>query len=75
MKERVPYSRIRNQKEQQREAGLERVLKEGVDHVRKKFRLYFPGEGNGNPLQSSCLEWMEKPGGLQSTGSQGVGHD
>ena len=31
-----------------------------------------PGEGNGNPLQDSCLEnsWTEKPGGLQSVGSQ-----
>ena len=28
-----------------------------------------PGEGNGNPLQYSCLENpTEKPGGLQSTG-------
>ena len=36
-----------------------------------------PGEGNGNPLQDSCLEnsWMEKPGGLQSMGSQTVTHD
>ena len=27
-----------------------------------------PGEGNGNPLQYSCLEnsWTEEPGGLQS---------
>ena len=27
-----------------------------------------PGEGNGYPLQYSCLEnlWTEKPGGLQS---------
>ena len=27
-----------------------------------------PGEGNGNPLQYSCLRipWMEEPGGLQS---------
>ena len=38
-----------------------------------------PGEGNGNPLQYSCLEnpieggaWS---GGLQSIGSQRVGHD
>ena len=31
-----------------------------------------PGEGNGNPLQYSCLE---KPGGLQPMGSQRVGHD
>ena len=36
-----------------------------------------PGKGNGNPLQYSCLEnpWTEEPGGLQSTGSQRVGHD
>ena len=38
--------------------------------------LYY-GEGNGTPLQSSCLEnpWMEEPGGLQSMGSLRVGHD
>ena len=36
-----------------------------------------PGEGNGNPLQYSCLEnpMEEEPGGLQSTGSQRVGHN
>ena len=37
-----------------------------------------PGEGNGNPLHYSCMEnppWMEEPGGLQSMGSQRVGHD
>ena len=36
-----------------------------------------PGEGNGTPLQYSCLEnpWMEEPGRLQSMGSQRVGHD
>ena len=30
----------------------------------------FPGEGNGNPLQYSCLgnSWTEEPGGLQSIG-------
>ena len=29
-----------------------------------------PGEGNGNPLQYSCLEnpWIEELGGLQSVG-------
>ena len=34
-------------------------------------------EGNGNPLQYSCLKipWTEEPGGLQSTGSHRVGHD
>ena len=31
---------------------------------------------NGNPLQYSCLEnSTEKPSGLQSVGSQRVGHD
>ena len=36
-----------------------------------------PGEGNGNPLQYSCLEnpWTEEPGGLPSMGSQRVEHD
>ena len=36
-----------------------------------------PGEGNGNPFQYSCLENpMDRgAGGLQSTGSQRVGHD
>ena len=35
------------------------------------------GEGNGTPLQYSCLEnpWTEEPGRLQTTGSQRVGHD
>ena len=35
------------------------------------------GEGNGSPLQYSCLEnpMGEEPGGLQSMGSQRVGHD
>ena len=32
------------------------------------------GEGNGYPLQCSCLEnpWTEEPGGLQSMDSQRV---
>ena len=36
-----------------------------------------PREGNGYPLQYSAwrISWMEEPGGLQSTGSQRVGHD
>ena len=35
------------------------------------------GEGNGNPLQYSCLEnpWTEETGRLQSMGSQRVRHD
>ena len=37
----------------------------------------FPGEGNGNALQKSCLEnsMAEEPGGLQSMGLQRIGHD
>ena len=36
-----------------------------------------PGEGNGNPLQYSCLgNSMDRgPGGLQSMGSQRIGHN
>ena len=35
------------------------------------------GEGNGTPLQYSCLEnpWTEEPGRLQSMGSLRVAHD
>ena len=36
-----------------------------------------PGERNGNPLQYSCLgnPLTEEPGGLQTMGSQSVGHN
>ena len=36
-----------------------------------------PGEGNGTPLQYSCLKipWTEEPGRPQSMGWQRVGHD
>ena len=35
------------------------------------------GEGNGNPLQYSCLEnpMTEEPGGIQCMGSQRVRHN
>ena len=35
------------------------------------------GGGSGNPLQYSCLDiqWTGEPDGLQSMGSQRVGHD
>ena len=33
-----------------------------------------PGRRNGNPLQYSCLENSMEPNGLQSMGSQRVGH-
>ena len=36
-----------------------------------------PGGGHGNPLQHLAwrIPWTEEPGGLQSIGSQRVGHD
>ena len=36
-----------------------------------------PGEGNGNPLQYSCLENLLDRGSCQATvhGVKGVGHD
>ena len=42
------------------------------------FSLSCIGEGNGNPLQYSCLEDPRdggEPGGLPSVGSHRVGHD
>ena len=41
------------------------------------FLLSCTGEGNGNPLQCSCLENPRdgEPGGLPSMGSHRVGHD
>ena len=39
--------------------------------------LFHGGEGNGNPLQYSCLENPRdgKPAGLPSMGSHRVGHN
>ena len=36
-----------------------------------------PGRGHGNPIQILAwrISWTEEPGGLQSLGSQRVGHD
>ena len=47
------------------------------DLIRSMGQEYPPKEGNGNPLQYSCLEnpWTEEPGRLQSMGLQRVGHD
>ena len=45
--------------------------------LRKGLPRSSNGEGNGTPLQYSCLEnpWTEECGGLQSMGSLRVGHD
>ena len=47
----------------------ERLLRPLLNHL--------IGEGYGTPLQYSCqkIPWMEEPGGLQSMGSLGVGHN
>ena len=54
--------------------SLESDMTEGLHF---HFSLSCIGEGNGNPLQCSCLEnpRMEEPGGLPSMGSHRVGHD
>ena len=56
--------------------GLQSIGSLGVRHDRATS-LSRIGEGNGNPLQCSCLENPRdgKPGGLPSMGSHRVGHD
>ena len=48
-----------------------------TEHLHFHFSLSCIGEGNGNPLQCSCLENPRdrKPVGLPSVGSHRVGHD
>ena len=48
-----------------------------TERLRFYFSLSCIGEGNGNPLQCSCLENPrdEEPGGLPSMGSHRVGHN
>ena len=60
-----------------------RILNRVPCTIQENFVIYFVysslclGEGNGTPLQYSCLEnpWTEEPGGLQSMGLLKVGHD
>ena len=48
-----------------------------LNFVKGFLCIYWVGEGNGNPLQCSCLEspMDGKPGGLLSMGSHRVGHN
>ena len=50
-----------------------------TERLRFHFSLSCIGEGNGNPLQCSCLEnpgvGRGEPGGLPSIGLHRVGHD
>ena len=74
--------------------GVSKITADGdCSHEIKKCLLHerkvmtnldsiFIGEGNGNPLQCSCLEnprdgggGLAAPGGLPSMGSHRVGHD
>ena len=50
-------------------------LRVGHDWATSLSLFTFIGEGNGNPLQCSCLENPREPGGLPSIGSHRVGHD
>ena len=53
------------------QAGI-KIARRNINNLR-----YADGEGNGKPLQYSCLKipWMEESGRLQSMGSLKVGHD
>ena len=48
-----------------------------TEQLHFQFSLLCIGEGNGNPLQCSCLEnpGTGEPGGLLSMGSHRVGQD
>ena len=61
----------------QKQEGNEDAAKRMVQGIHFAMNITDTGEGHGNPLQYSCLEnpWTEKPGGLKSMGSQGVGYD
>ena len=59
-------------------AAVHEVAKSDVtERLQFHFSLSCIGEGNGNPLQCSCLENPRdrEPGGLLSMGSHRVGHD
>ena len=63
--------------------SLEGCSPQGCEESNTTERLHFHfslsciGEGNGNPLQCSCLENPGRvgPGGLPSMGSHRIGHD
>ena len=53
------------------------LLRNMIEQLHFDFSLSCIGEGNGNPLQCSCLENPRdgEPGGLLSMGSHKVGYD
>ena len=54
-----------------------RKMSDSTERLHFQFSLSCTGEGNGNPLQCSCLENPREgePGGLPSMGSHRVGQD
>ena len=52
-----------------------RYKSDTTERLHFHFSLSCIGEGNGNPLQCSCLEKPREPGGLLSMGSRSVGHN
>ena len=54
-----------------------RIESDTTERLHFHFSLSCIGEGNGNPLQCSCLKnpWTAEPGGLLSMGSHRVGQD
>ena len=54
-----------------------RYASDATERLHFHFSLSHNGEGNGNPLQCSCLEipGTGEPGGLPSMGSHRIGHD
>ena len=57
--------------------SMESLESDTTERLHFDFSLSCIGEGNGNPLQCSCLENPRdgKAGGLPSMGSHRVGHD
>ena len=58
-------------------AAVHEVAKDMTEQLHFDFSLSCIGEGNGNPLQYSCLKSPRdgEPAGLPSMGSHRVGHD
>ena len=60
-----------------RPKSMESLESDETERLHFQFSFSCIGEGNGNPLQCSCLEnpGTGKPGGLPPMGSHRVAHD
>ena len=72
----ISFSRASSQPKNRTGISCIAVTMHGYDWA-TSLSLSCIGEGNGNPLQCSCLENPRdgEPGGLPSMGSHRVGHD